>query len=167
MGPCGSHLCSCPCSKTGTRLLIAGVASPFWVFGSIGNDDLGPAQHKFWLLARIAGLALLGDAERVHPFQALAADALVQGRVIGRTDDCIIAMNAMAKEGGLDLAGLHFHAFHPSRARARIRAPAPSRHNSLQADADLQELVDQGQRDPLFAVELLPKLLVSPLRVAA
>src|SRR5260370_29111900 len=55
--------------------------------GLFGDEYLGPAQDELGLLAGPAVLALLGDAQAVHAFDALAADALVQGGGVRSADD--------------------------------------------------------------------------------
>ena len=44
---------------------------------------LRPAQDEFRLLAGLTVFALLGDQQRAHALDALAADALVQGGIVG------------------------------------------------------------------------------------
>src|SRR5579871_730081 len=48
-----------------------------------GDNHLWAAEDEFGLLAGIAALHLLGDEQRPHSLDTLAAYTLVDGRVIG------------------------------------------------------------------------------------
>src|SRR5205807_538681 len=48
----------------------------------------------------------------------------------------------------------------------RIVSPGSGLDDLLQIKTDFQQLIEQGQADPLFAVQLLAELLVGPLGVA-
>src|SRR5947209_5908524 len=60
-----------------------------------GDDHLGAAEDELGLLAGVAALLLLGDEERPHALDAGTADALVQGRVVGGTDDRVVRVDAV------------------------------------------------------------------------
>src|SRR5262245_51053758 len=70
-----------PSASAGMRGPLAGASGLYG--GLLRHDDLGPAQHELRLLAGVAPLDLLGDAQRPHPLDPAAADALVQLGVVG------------------------------------------------------------------------------------
>src|SRR5262249_47575657 len=130
-----------------------------------GDNNLGPAQDELRLLAGVAALHLLGDAQGVHAFHAPAADPLVQGRVVGGADDRAEGVDAVPRRGGLALARLDPDRLGPA-GHGLVFGPRPGRHDPLQVLADLEQLVEQGQADALLAVDLLAQLLVGPLGVS-
>src|SRR5262249_46733726 len=132
----------------------------------LGNDDLGAAQDEFGLLAGPAALALLGDQERAEALDAGAADALVDGRVVGRADDGVVGQDAVPGQRRLDLARLHLDGLDPAGHGVAILGRRPGADNAVEVHAQLQQFVEQRQADPLLAVDLGPQLLVGALGVS-
>src|SRR5271163_1992564 len=115
-----------------TIRIIAANSSDHWLLPATWNIEPGtlnfsfrdqhfrPAQHEFWLLAGIPVFALLGDQQRTHALDPLAADAFVQGGIVSGADDGVVGLDAVAAQAVLDLARLDGNSIGPGGDGDRV-----------------------------------------------
>ena len=119
-------------------------------FALFRHDHLRPAQHKVRLRAGIAPLALFGDQQGTHPFGALAADALVQARIVGRADDRVVRLHAVAQKRGVPPAQV---ALAWLLTRSPVMLPIPGTSSRLHLEENIAAAGVLFNEEEMMALE--------------
>jgi len=89
----------------------------------------------------------------------------MQGGIVIRAEHGVVRMNAMAEQGGVDLARLDFDGVGPACQGAGIAFARTRGGNPGQVLGDFQKLVQEHHSQAPVAVQFLPELLIGALGV--